>query len=154
MSRPPNVHSVAWHGRLSTCTVTAAAPLWNLAAVAMQLLDAMTCKRCVCCDAEDTHSAVSSVGTVVVVAQPNPSLCKQETFAVPRRRGEKCILLEIIPGQTPQAIRLVPSHSDPDNERWVQMAMAMDASTASTMSVDGASGGKLRCCCLHSHASR
>jgi hypothetical protein len=39
MSRPPNVHSVA-HGRLSTYTT---APLWNLAAVAMQLLDAMTC---------------------------------------------------------------------------------------------------------------
>jgi hypothetical protein len=38
------------HGRLPTCT-TAAAPLWNLAVVAMQLLDAMTCKRCVCCDA-------------------------------------------------------------------------------------------------------
>jgi hypothetical protein len=55
MSRPRNVHSVA-HGRLSTCTVTAAAPLWSLAAVAMQLLDVMTCKRCVCCDAEDTRS--------------------------------------------------------------------------------------------------
>jgi hypothetical protein len=40
MRRPPNVHSVA-HGRLPTCTVTAAAPLWNLAAVAMQLLDVM-----------------------------------------------------------------------------------------------------------------
>jgi hypothetical protein len=58
MSRPPNVHSVAL-GRSVHLYYTA--PLWNLAAVAMQLLDVMTCKRCVCCDPEDTRHSLCRV---------------------------------------------------------------------------------------------